>query len=47
VGRGHELDSWFKESTLHLKPPATPSEPKYQMTLAAMPAACRQVVKAP
>jgi len=46
-GCGHELDSWFKEPTLHLKPPPAPSEPKHQMTLASMPAACRQLVKAP
>jgi penicillin-insensitive murein endopeptidase len=47
VGCGHELDSWFKEPMLHPPPPAPPSAPKHQTTLAGMPAACRQVVKAP
>jgi penicillin-insensitive murein endopeptidase len=46
-GCGHELDSWFKEAMLHPKPPAVPSQPKHLLTLAGMPAACRQVVKAP
>jgi penicillin-insensitive murein endopeptidase len=42
-GCGHELDFWFKESTLH--PP--PSKPKPALTLAGLPPACRQIVKAP
>jgi len=42
-GCGHELDFWFKESTLH--PP--PSKPKPALTLADLPPACRQIVKAP
>jgi penicillin-insensitive murein endopeptidase len=42
-GCGSDLDFWFKESTLH--PP--PSKPKPPLTLADLPAACRQVVKAP
>jgi penicillin-insensitive murein DD-endopeptidase len=42
-GCGHELDFWFKESTLH--PP--PSKPKPPLTLGDLPAACRQIVKAP
>jgi penicillin-insensitive murein endopeptidase len=46
-GCGHELDFWFKDSTLHPKPPATPSPPKPPVTLAALPPACKQVVQAP
>jgi penicillin-insensitive murein endopeptidase len=46
-GCGHELDYWFKESTLHPKPPPVPEKPKPSLTLAALPAACRQVVMAP
>jgi penicillin-insensitive murein endopeptidase len=44
-GCGHELDFWFKESTLHPAPPPVPSKPG--LTLAGLPAACRAVVKAP
>ena len=43
VGCGSELDFWFKESTLH--PP--PSKPKPALTLASLPPACKQIVKAP
>jgi penicillin-insensitive murein DD-endopeptidase len=46
-GCGHELDSWFKESTIHPKPPLIPPKPKPPLTLAGLPAACRQVVAAP
>jgi penicillin-insensitive murein endopeptidase len=46
-GCGHELDSWFKESTIHPRPPLIPSKPKPPLTLAGLPAACRQVVDAP
>src|SRR5262245_25447272 len=42
-GCGHDLDFWFKKSTLH--PP--PSKPKPALTLAGLPPACRQIVKAP
>jgi len=45
-GCGHELDFWFKDSVLHPKP-AVPPKPKPPLTLAALPAACRQVVTAP
>jgi len=41
-GCGRDLDFWFKESTLH--PP--PSKPKPPLTIADLPAACRQIVKA-
>jgi penicillin-insensitive murein endopeptidase len=42
-GCGHELDFWFKESTLH--PP--PTKPKPALTLASLPPACKQIVKTP
>src|SRR6516164_9374623 len=42
-GCGHELDFRFKESTLHPPPP----KPKPALTLAGLPPACRQIVKAP
>ena len=42
-GCGHELGFWFKQSTLH--PP--PSKPKPALTLAGLPPACKQIVKAP
>jgi penicillin-insensitive murein endopeptidase len=41
-GCGHELDFWFKPSTLH-----PPSKPRPVLTLAGLPPACRQIVKAP
>src|ERR1700722_8238003 len=46
-GCGHELDYWFKESTLHPQPPPVPEKPKPALTLKALPAACKQVVMAP
>jgi penicillin-insensitive murein DD-endopeptidase len=45
-GCGHELDFWFEESTLH-PPPLIPSKPKPALTLAGLPSACTQIVKAP
>jgi len=46
-GCGHALDFWFKESTLHPAPPKVPPAPKHLMTLAGLPAACKQIVMAP
>jgi penicillin-insensitive murein endopeptidase len=46
-GCGHALDHWFKDAVLHPKPPEMPPGPRVGPTLAALPAACRQVVKAP
>jgi len=46
-GCGHELDFWFKESTLHPPPPAVPPTPSHPLTLKGLPAACRAVVMAP
>src|SRR5216683_7544360 len=42
-----DLAYWFKDSVLHPKPPAEPPKPKPPMTLAQMPAACREVLAAP
>jgi penicillin-insensitive murein endopeptidase len=42
-----DLAYWFKDSVLHPKPPVTPPKPKPPMTLAQLPAACRQVLAAP
>jgi penicillin-insensitive murein endopeptidase len=45
-GCGHALDFWFKPSVLHPPPPKV--LPKRRLlTLAKMPPACREVVKAP
>ena len=46
-GCGHALDSWFTAGVLHPKPPEKPPGPRTGPTLAALPAACKQVVKAP
>lgn len=42
-----DLAFWFKDSTLHPKPPKEPPKPQPPMTLAQLPAACRQVLAAP
>jgi penicillin-insensitive murein endopeptidase len=42
-----DLAYWFKDSVLHPQPPATPPPPRQPMTLAQLPAACRQVLAAP
>jgi penicillin-insensitive murein endopeptidase len=42
-----DLAYWFTDAVLHPKPPATPPKPHPPMTLAQLPAACRQVVQAP
>ena len=46
-GCGHALDYWFTAGVLHPKPPEKPPGPRTGPTLAALPAACKQVVKAP
>jgi penicillin-insensitive murein endopeptidase len=46
-GCGHELDYWFKESTLHPRPPLIPPQPKPPLTLAGLPPACKSIVQAP
>jgi penicillin-insensitive murein endopeptidase len=42
-----DLAYWFRDSVLHPKPPLVPPKPKPPMTLAQMPAACRNVLAAP
>jgi penicillin-insensitive murein endopeptidase len=42
-----DLAYWFKDSVLHPKPPTTPPKPRPPMTLAQLPADCRQVLAAP
>ena len=46
-GCGKELDYWFSDAVLHPKPPKTPPRPKPPLTMADLPAACRQVLAAP
>lgn len=43
-GCGKELDYWFTERVLHPPPPTGPAK---ELTLSQLPAACRQVLKAP
>jgi penicillin-insensitive murein endopeptidase len=42
-----ELGYWFSNGILHPKPPTTTPKPRPPMTLAQMPAECRQVLAAP
>ncbi len=42
-----DLAYWFQDSVIHPKPSPTPPKPKPPMTLAQLPAACRQVLAAP
>jgi len=46
-GCGKELDWWFRESVLHPPPPKEPPKPRPGITMAALPAACRQILMAP
>ena len=46
-GCGSELNYWFSDAVLHPKPAPVPPKPRPPMTLADMPAACRQVLAAP
>ena len=46
-GCGQELASWIKKAQLVPKQPPAAQPPKHAITLAGMPLACRQVVKAP
>jgi len=45
-GCGEELAYWFSDAVLHPKPPKVRPRPKPPMTMAALPAACRTVLKA-
>ncbi len=42
-----DFSYWFSDAVLHPKPPATPPKPKPPITLAQMPAECRQIALAP
>ena len=42
-----DLSYWFSDAVLHPKPPKVPPKPKPAMTMSALPAACRAVLKAP
>lgn len=42
-----DLAYWFSDAVLHPKPPVTPPKPKPPITLAQMPAGCRQIGLAP
>jgi len=42
-----ELGYWFKDEVLHPPPPKEPPKPHPPMTLAQLPAACKQVLHAP
>ncbi len=46
-GCGHALAFWFSPGVLHPKPPLVPPQPPPPLTLASLPAACRQVLMAP
>ena len=46
-GCGKELDYWFTPAVLHPPPPKEPAKPSAPITLADLPAACRQVLQAP
>src|SRR6202050_2929687 len=45
--RPAELAYWFKDSIIHPKPPKEPPQSSHGITLAQLPAACRQVLAAP
>jgi penicillin-insensitive murein DD-endopeptidase len=42
-----DLAYWFQDEVIHPPPPAEPPKPKPPMTMAQLPAACRQVLSAP
>jgi penicillin-insensitive murein endopeptidase len=46
-GCGKDLDYWFSDGVLHPQPPKEPPKPKPPITMADLPAACRQVLLAP
>ncbi|SRR5712691_5230165 len=46
-GCGKDLDWWFQWSVLHPLPSLIPPKPKPPLTMADLPAACRQVLVAP
>jgi len=46
-GCGHDLDWWFRDSVIHPEPPKEPPKPRPPLTMADLPAACKQVLLAP
>ncbi|MBX9710254.1 MAG: penicillin-insensitive murein endopeptidase [Xanthobacteraceae bacterium] len=42
-----DLAYWFSDAVLHPKPPVTPPKPRPPITMAQMPAECRQIAAAP
>jgi penicillin-insensitive murein endopeptidase len=42
-----DLAFWFKDSIIHPEPPKEPPKPSHGITLAQLPAACKQVLAAP
>ena len=46
-GCGKDLDYWFQESILNPPPPKEPAKPRPPLTMADLPAGCRQVLVAP
>ena len=46
-GCDKDLDWWFRDSVLHPRPPLIPPKPKPPLTMAGLPAECRQVLLAP
>ena len=46
-GCGKELDCWFSPGVLNPPPPKEPPKPRPPLTMADLPAACRQVLLAP
>ena len=45
--KASDLAYWFKDSIIHPKPPTEPPKPRPGITLAQLPAECRQVLQAP
>jgi len=46
-GCGKDLDWWFRDSVIHPEPPKEPPKPRPPLTMADLPAACKQVLLAP
>lgn len=46
-GCGKDLDYWFKPAILNPPPPKEPPKPRPPLTMADLPAACKQVLLAP
>ena len=46
-GCGKDLDYWFSPGVLNPPPPKEPPKPRPPLTMADLPAGCRQVLLAP